>query len=65
MLKVKTVRKPKPKIMAKPVKKAILSRDKIEESIRLKAYELYLQRNGQGGDPYSDWLKAEKMILQA
>jgi len=64
MPKVKVAVKPKPKTMARPpIKKVSLSKEKIEESIRLKAYELYLQRNGQDGDPFCDWLKAEKMIL--
>jgi hypothetical protein len=37
---------------------------KLQASIQMKAYELYLQRNGAPGDPTEDWLKAEKMILK-
>ena len=34
------------------------------EDIRLKAYELYLERNGAPGDAREDWLKAERIVLQ-
>ncbi|MDR3747340.1 MAG: DUF2934 domain-containing protein [Acidobacteriota bacterium] len=30
----------------------------LEERIRVRAYELYLQRNGIGGSPEQDWLQA-------
>jgi hypothetical protein len=30
----------------------------LEERIRIRAYELYLQRSGQGGSPEQDWLQA-------
>jgi hypothetical protein len=29
-----------------------------EEQIRIRAYELYLQREGQGGSPEQDWFRA-------
>jgi hypothetical protein len=61
----KVASKPKPKTMVKPIKKISLSQEQIEGSIRLKAYELYLQRNGQDGNALSDWIKAEKIILKA
>jgi hypothetical protein len=32
------------------------------EKIEARAYDLYLQRNGNGGSPLEDWLKAEKEI---
>jgi hypothetical protein len=39
----------------------------VEEEIRHRAYELYLQRRADGheggGDPHQDWLKAEREIL--
>ena len=34
----------------------------IEERIRIRAYELYEKRNGEGGDPESDWYRAETEI---
>ena len=30
----------------------------IEEKIRIRAYELYLQRQGQSGSPEQDWFQA-------
>ncbi len=30
----------------------------IEEKIRARAYELFLQRGGHGGSPEQDWLQA-------
>lgn len=30
----------------------------LEEKVRVRAYELYLQRNGHGGSPEQDWLQA-------
>ena len=30
----------------------------LEEEIRLRAYQLYQERNGQNGDAYGDWCKA-------
>ncbi len=29
------------------------------EEIALRAYQIYLERNGATGDPHSDWLRAE------
>jgi len=34
----------------------------LDEEIRRRAYELYLQRNGQAGDPNRDWLVAEREV---
>lgn len=34
----------------------------IEEQIRQRAYELYLQRGGHGGSPEQDWLRAVEEI---
>jgi hypothetical protein len=30
-----------------------------QEDIALRAYHIYLERNGAPGDPHSDWLRAE------
>lgn len=30
-----------------------------EDQVRMRAYELYLQRNGNGGTPEEDWYRAE------
>jgi hypothetical protein len=34
----------------------------LEEKIRVRAYELYLQRRGQSGSPEQDWLQAAAEI---
>jgi len=34
----------------------------LDEEIRRRAYELYLQRNGAGGDPNRDWFIAEREV---
>jgi len=36
-----------------------------DDEIRLRAYQLFLQRDGQGGDPHSDWLRAESELVNA
>jgi hypothetical protein len=33
-----------------------------EERIRFRAYEISLQRGGQYGDPFEDWLRAEREL---
>lgn len=34
----------------------------LDEEIRRRAYELYLQRNGKAGDPNRDWFLAESEV---
>ena len=34
----------------------------MEERIRARAYELYLQRGSHGGSPEQDWLRAQQEI---
>ncbi len=54
------------------VKKAIKSQDsenllsyeELQNEIRMKAYELFLQRGGQWGNPEQDWIEAEKIVLK-
>ena len=36
----------------------------LEERIRQRAYELYVQRGNQYGSDLDDWLRAEQEILQ-
>jgi hypothetical protein len=36
----------------------------IQEAVRLRAYELFLQRGCQHGADFDDWLQAEQEILQ-
>ena len=34
----------------------------LDEEIRRRAYELFLQRNGAPGDPAADWIVAEREV---
>ena len=36
-----------------------------QEKIALRAYEIYLERNGAPGNPLEDWVRAEREILAA
>lgn len=35
------------------------------DEIRVRAYELYCERNGAPGDPMADWLRAERELIVA
>ena len=37
----------------------------LQEKIRRRAYELYVQRGNQPGSEVDDWLRAEEEILRA
>jgi outer membrane protein TolC len=37
----------------------------LEERIRRRAYELYVERGNQSGSELDDWLQAEEEVLQA
>ena len=37
----------------------------LEERIRRRAYELYVQRGNQSGSEYDDWLQAEEEMRRA
>ena len=51
---------------AKPVAKkpqsANIDGTNLDEEIRRRAYELFLQRNGAPGDPAADWIVAEREV---
>lgn len=38
-------------------------RPSLEDEIRLRAYYRYLEREGEPGDPVSDWLEAEGDVI--
>ena len=42
--------------------KEVAPAPQLEERIRVRAYELYLQRGGQGGSPEQDWFRAVEEI---
>jgi hypothetical protein len=48
-----------------PAKETLIEQPSLEERIRQRAYELYLQRGTQQGSDLDDWLQAEKEIRQA
>jgi hypothetical protein len=51
------------KVVAKPKKsKEVAPASELEEQIRVRAYELYLKRGGQGGSPEQDWFRAAEEI---
>ena len=48
-------------VTTKPAKEA-KSPVSLEEKVRARAYELFLQRGGRGGSPEQDWLQAVSEI---
>ena len=56
-----------PKTKSNPAPKAKTPRaakaKPTQEEIALRAYHIYLERNGASGDPHSDWLRAEAELL--
>ena len=40
-----------------------MRRQEFEEKIRERAYQIYLERNGEAGSETDDWLKAEQEIV--
>jgi len=50
---------PSPPLSHKPNETAA----EIEERIRQRAYELYQERGGMGGNPTDDWLQAKREVL--
>ncbi len=43
--------------------KRILDALPVEEQIRQRAFEIYIQRGNQSGSELDDWLQAEREIL--
>jgi hypothetical protein len=35
-----------------------------QQKIELRAYEIYLERNGAPGNPLEDWVRAERELLE-
>ena len=54
--KSKTAAKTKPRAKVKPLQVSI------EDIIRLRAYEIYLQRGATPGNPHEDWDVAEREV---
>jgi hypothetical protein len=66
--KPKVVKAKIEEVAAAPVQKAaqqttpapspVFTMQSLEERVRMRAYELYLRRGGQGGSPEQDWFQA-------
>jgi hypothetical protein len=61
MREVTTMATPARSKAAKPAAEKTLP---LEEQIRQRAHEIYLQRGGQDGSEWDDWLQAEQEILR-
>ncbi len=57
----------KAKSPSSPIEKKSKARKALplQEQIAVRAYEIYLERNGAPGDPMEDWTRAEQEILGA
>jgi hypothetical protein len=51
--------------MVARVKKPPAEKLPLEEQIRRRAYELYVERGNQSGSEADDWLQAEEEVLRA
>jgi len=40
----------------------VVASPSLEEKVRIRAYELYLQRGGNGGSPEQDWFQAVREV---
>jgi len=54
----------KPKATAPEVAKITTEAADMQQAIRRRAYELYLQRGAQDGRDCEDWLRAESEVLE-
>jgi hypothetical protein len=46
-------------------KKLVIEELSLEEQIRRRAYELYVERGNESGSEFDDWLQAEEEIRSA
>jgi hypothetical protein len=61
--KAKLIRSTDPTQLDTPVEGRELLLDSTrEQEIRIRAYEIYLQRGGQAGNELEDWLQAEREL---
>jgi hypothetical protein len=64
-VKKKSERKPKTAATGQPALMAsMISPEELHERISRRAYQLYEQRDPNGGDQLSDWIRAENEILE-
>ena len=57
-----TSRTPRPRSRSMPADKIPVPTEPTEEQIRMRAYEIYVARNGAPGDPNADWRQAEQEL---
>jgi hypothetical protein len=57
-----TPRTARPKTRTVPSNLVPLAEGPTEEQIRMRAYEIYLARNGAPGSPEADWRQAEEEL---
>ena len=55
---------PAPAIATKPTAEPKATIPAMEERIRIRAYERYLERAGRDGSDIEDWLQAEEEVRQ-
>jgi hypothetical protein len=48
---------------AKPKKAAAKKSPPTREQIAMRAYQIYLERNGAPGNPFEDWTQAERELM--
>jgi len=48
-----------------PAKETSIEALPLEERIRRRAYELYVERGNQSGSELDDWLQAEEEVLRS
>jgi Protein of unknown function (DUF2934) len=61
--KAKTIGRAGPGKPATVEERAGLLHSTREQEIRIRAYEIYLQRGGQPGNELEDWLQAERELI--
>jgi Protein of unknown function (DUF2934) len=56
---------PKTPLAATPKsRKTTTAKSPTHEEIALRAYHIFLERNGAPGNPFDDWARAERELLQ-
>lgn len=53
-----------PKVRKPRTQKTAVNGRPTQEQIALRAYQIYLSRNGAPGDAFEDWSRAERELIQ-
>lgn len=62
--KVTAKKTKEPRVSSSPERAILLDMEQLQESIRKKAYELYIQRGAIPGHELEDWVMAEHFVLE-